>query len=608
MASNGDYANVTLEWDEETDYEYVEPTAANTHEGGGIRIKSTTLKPNTAGQESITTDYEYSGGKLLANLRFTSISKRGYGRPDTETIGQEGDCTGYGEYALMLIRSSSNMLEQGLAQGSHVGYNTVTIKKAASGRVVKTFINKESRQFQREALDISGNSIGTGALLPVPALHYDHINGSVKQDSIYGRNIVGEEVLLRNTVNHYSDVVFDEGMVGFQVGYAKTSKSSGECDFCTLVEFEYSYYDNPIAYPALLESQDIYTYEEGATQPITKTIYYEYDQNFLPRKVYERPLFAGSNTNHINTEPFVEQETIYPSSSSSAIATTMLNRNMLAVPLEKRVWKVFFESTSGLGTVTKKLISSGKADYQNWTGNILPQKLSTKYLAEPLTQASSIPSASQVAANDAVSVFEQYDSFGNPRQYRKIDGRPAAMLWDSQGLRMLAQAQNSEYADLAYSSFETYGGVGWSSSNANHSTSNVFAGNRSATGTFTKSNLDPEKEYIVSCWAKSTAPKVNGISMGSALEVANGWRYYEYKVSGVSSCQVITQSATDELRLFPEQAMMQTFVYDERDRVEAQSDPNGITVFYFYDHASRVRQIVDQYGKPVKSAEYKYQD
>jgi YD repeat-containing protein len=83
------------------------------------------------------------------------------------------------------------------------------------------------------------------------------------------------------------------------------------------------------------------------------------------------------------------------------------------------------------------------------------------------------------------------------------------------------------------------------------------------------------------------------------------WRYYEWKLSGVTSVQV-AGSAIDEVRLYPAAAQMSTYTYTPLTGMTTRTDATGRITYYEYDGLGRLNLMRDQDGNVIKTVNYHY--
>lgn len=119
------------------------------------------------------------------------------------------------------------------------------------------------------------------------------------------------------------------------------------------------------------------------------------------------------------------------------------------------------------------------------------------------------------------------------------------------------------------------------------------------------------KKYILSFWVKDNNPRkgstalqvsVNGnnlINSGMLWPVVEGWKRVEIPFTLASNAQQFTLSLTpsgkswiDDFRIYPYDAQMQSYVYDEHNlRLLAKGDENNFSTFYEYDSEGNLVRV-----------------
>jgi hypothetical protein len=121
-------------------------------------------------------------------------------------------------------------------------------------------------------------------------------------------------------------------------------------------------------------------------------------------------------------------------------------------------------------------------------------------------------------------------------------------------------------------------------------------------GRITISNLHYENRvgYTVSFWAKAIA---SGATLNLNDEVINidydsDWKYYETRINNVESLVIQNNSSVstymDELRVYPSNAMMNTYTYKPYYGITSSCDINNNIINNVYDSHGRVIMVKDQ--------------
>ena len=174
-------------------------------------------------------------------------------------------------------------------------------------------------------------------------------------------------------------------------------------------------------------------------------------------------------------------------------------------------------------------------------------------------------------------------------------------IWDYQSLYPVAEVVNATEAEVAYTSFEADGKGNWSFAGNVLNDPSAITGNRSynlSNGAVSKSTgLLSTSFYTVSYWTKNaSAFSITGTQAGFPIAgpVVNGWRFFQHKITGVTSVTISGSGFIDELRLYPSKAQMSTSTYEPLIGATARVDANNRISYYDYDAAGRLKTIRDQ--------------
>jgi YD repeat-containing protein len=119
--------------------------------------------------------------------------------------------------------------------------------------------------------------------------------------------------------------------------------------------------------------------------------------------------------------------------------------------------------------------------------------------------------------------------------------------------------------------------------------------------------VDAGKTYIVTLWGTTNGARVNGALPGRTGATANGYTLYEWAVSGSTQITISGSGSIDELRLHPQDALMNTYTYQPLLGLTAQTDASNNIVYYEYDALGRLKLARDRNRNILKQYKYQYQ-
>jgi hypothetical protein len=184
---------------------------------------------------------------------------------------------------------------------------------------------------------------------------------------------------------------------------------------------------------------------------------------------------------------------------------------------------------------------------------------------------------------------------------------PITFIYAYKNNLLIAQVNNAQQSEVAYTSFESAEKGYWNYGGATIG-DNVNPGRTGtryydlATGAIDR-NVLPAGKYVVSYWSKGGAATISGsnYSQVSATSDApiNGWFYNEcvFQLSAAGNIQLSGNIQLDELRLHPVTAQMVTYTYNNFSGKTSETDINNITTYYEYDEFFRLKCVKDQFGQ-----------
>lgn len=524
--------------------------------GGGLRVK----KIISEGDNAITKSYSYvkqstglSSGKLLSFPSYSYLA----GFSDGQMMGSSCVTT---NSATILVRTQATSIPLSVSQGGHVGYSEVTeyigTPLANIGHTVYTYTNTPDVQ--------------TIFFPFVPAQSYSYKNGLLLTQEEYS----SADKLVKKTENTYTY----ENDAGFIIQGARIALSNNSgCTGCSNRNFTYSVYSEPTERVLLTAtnskvfdiSYDSYI-ESGATMA-----YNAYDQVAL-------------KTQTISNEPVKKKYTKY--TYHAAFKTS---------PIQEYSYYSTDNSTNFelIGGIERSLAS--------------PDKPTDVTLLQKLPEVISTNDPETFLYNHRVHL--ERDNKTNIVTIEKAgDPSVTSVIWDKHQVFPIAQIINAEPDEVAFTSFENGSTEGGWTFTASASTTEKKTGisSHKLNQSVARSGLTSGDKYIVSYWAKGGTPTINGVidNNDAASAEADGWKYYEKIVSGITT---LTISGTisifiDELRLYPIDAQMTTYCHDAANGLISSTDVNNVTTYYTYNNRRQLEFVKDFEYRILKKNEYRY--
>ncbi|KIC91309.1 hypothetical protein OI18_22420 [Flavihumibacter solisilvae] len=216
--------------------------------------------------------------------------------------------------------------------------------------------------------------------------------------------------------------------------------------------------------------------------------------------------------------------------------------------------------------------------------------------------------------------YNSYEAFYKlPVEVQKVEDKKQSFLWGYRGLYPIANVDNTDITQIAYTSFEGDAAGSWTIPGSPRNTLNFHTGVYSyalADGSVSRSSLSASKIYLLSFWFKNDMPQpaVSVSAGGSSADqnkdrVVNGWKYKEFRLTNATSVQLSQGSGNcliDEVRVHPVEAVMLSYTFDPLVGMTSQTDANSRTTYYEFDTFGRLELVRDQYRNILKKYCYSY--
>jgi hypothetical protein len=477
------------------------------------------------------------------------------------------------------IRNSSTKFALGSIQGGTTGYGQVKTLhglNGSNGYTLSTFSSEPDEQTESNPLSFP---------YP-PATSKDDRRGLLLIQKEYS----AQNILLKQAENSYS---FDSKrtFIGYKAGYSELlapEHCQNQYRNCGITRAYYKIEAEQVK--QLTTAQTIF--DSNGQNPLTTTTTNYYDNPLNTRPVRAVTTNSEGQTLTTYSRTALEKSDINTAAPLSTAASTaidkMLEMNMVNQVLQQR--KEINAALENQATVNHKIWYAGGG------GNptiVAPENV--------LVQVGSNAPEMRIQ-------FTNYDAKGNLLEQTKTNDARKSYIYNYNFSFPIAEATNADFASIAYTSFEADGLGNWAITGGKDP-SMAFTGSSSGwlTGgnTVSKAGLDANKSYTVSFWIKNgTNPLVNGQS-ATVGKTSNGWTYYQRTLSGASTVTISGTGNIDEVRLFPQGALLTTYTYNAYG-VSSSSTPSGLATFYEYDSFGRLAVVRDDENKIVKTFQYNY--
>lgn len=593
---------------------------------GGLRIKKTTYSDGNPTSFPFVKEYKYltdlggSSGVVLRRPRYNMIQSEYI---ETSSGGQtanpsyfynttDGSLQALRWIATQIGNSNPGLIKQDIknylcrssasnypltySSGQNIMYTRVeiiqsSINGANNGKEVYYY-----KTYKDNSLYNNPNTFyASPPFLPVQVKEWEL--GLITKKQVYNNDFA---TLIVEEVNNYSiqSIPVDD-QKNFKVAYTLMDITPGGGQgggFYTINNFNIQDYFWEVGKSEL--TQTLKTSYNSNAQSMLQIINYSYDPSYFSLKK-QSTLNSLGNT--------IEKRIYYPYDyTMGGVLQQMVTANIVGSPVSNETWKI--------NGANEDLLDADAIEYKSVTGQFVPDKYFVLNTAAPINKNTIGIFNSTVLLRDPSKyksdiIFENYDLKSNVLQL-DAKGIKKSYLWDNPWvLQPIAEVVNATANNIAYSSFETSGKGNWVFSGTPQADIFAITGKKvydPTQGQLTR-QISTAGIYVVSYWSKSGQKSVNGTTAISGRSL-NGWTYFEHKVTlGANGTVTVSGSGViDELRLYPEKALMTSYCYTPLIGVTSQCDPNNRISYYEYDAFSRLVLIRDQDNNIIKKICYNY--
>jgi YD repeat-containing protein len=569
---------------------------------GGLRIKKIETDDGSNGP-IVTRNFTYGTGILYTG----SLSYESINPSSNSTAATNPMVTSLGR-----TLSSSFRPAMQNTQGYHIGYSWVDVDKGNNGKTRFEYYNTYPTPI---------------ASFPYPPTLQFVGNGELKRKTDYDSN---QNIVLRIEYNYQIQDI------GNPFTVYRVSKLN--CvDNCNLNCGGDGYCEEFVMrtlYTRKVQRQRLVA-SIGTKDGVTTTSQFTYTPNTSPDKIHDNPVQVTITQSdggvNITKNKYISDydASLQPGIGSNITIQEMLDKNMKGFKLEQQFWEG--PDTNNLYLKSGQI--TGFKDVRNVSDphfmHILPTQQFILESKNPIAKGHFTPEEGfnsnvgtygtfipgyQIMGKDWYQERANYvyNNTGNLIEQKLIQGSPEAYIWGYDNLLPTARVENAKSDEVFYTSFESDNTGNW-----NVPGTPVSGGKTGKMGYLlnqggvNKFNI-PAGTYILSYWSNGnvfTSSGVPTIADGTETD-SNGWTYHEKEVSATNSWNLAISGSgkIDELRLCPKDAVMSTFIFNERGELTETIDANNRQRIYEYDQLGRLRLIRDHKNNILERISYHYKN
>ncbi|WP_160328233.1 RHS repeat domain-containing protein [Solirubrum puertoriconensis] len=605
--------------------------------GGGTRIKRIITRDGVDAARDQVKEYYYdndrhtrSTGRLIHQPVFHSPTA--YMVVKTTSEAQPNTCfSGLGEETLCryVVHSAEDVASgNGSAQGSAVGYDTVTVIQRHRGTSLRT--TSVFRNEGAASVDLSDSHVADQGFVSAA---FDEQNGQLLQTLEYAVRENGDPFnpldirLVRRTAHQYGSPLVKETYIrGLSIAGAFGDLQEGSQEPCRTILAQS--YETRVGWWPLTRTDETRYDGQGRSQTTTTKLVYENPAHLQPAR---REVTDASGRVQVTRFKYAPD---YAANVDPGL-TQLQDKFMVSLPVEEQQWvHSISQAPQWLGGKVTRYAPSA-------TAGPLPSRVYVAALSRPAAApASENKDASgrlftsllpDPQAYQARAEFF-YSSLGQLQRQALTGDVPTAYLWGEGGLRPIAEVKFATEAQIAYTSFEPGSAGGWSFGGADGQfnprllSTSAITGQRSYRldgGWGVRRDNLPPGDYELTFYAKGG--RGNNIAVFTDQELkwtesplnAKGFALVRSRIRITQGTPAIPTGSVnieaygraieiDEVRLHPVSAQMTSLTYDGLGGVTSRTDPANRMVTYEYDALGRLLLARDEQGRIVSQHEYRY--
>ena len=593
--------------------------------GGGTRIKRSRTYDGLDHSRDQVKEYYYdndqhtrSTGRLIHQPVFHSATA--HIRVSSGGENTNSCCSGLGceTYCPYIIQSADDIATaSGTAQGSAVGYDTVSVVQRDGGTIVRTtavFHNQAVAGVRMDDQVVENQGY---------ASNFDERNGLQLQllEYVVAKNgdpfRANDVRLTRRVAQQYgSALVPDTAIVGLSIGGSFGDLAADGQEPCRTIMA--TSYRTIIGWWPLTRTDETRYDALGRRQTSTTRTFYDNAQHLQPSR---QEVTGADGQTRITRYKYAAD---YATSTEPGLSQLQA-WHMIGTPVEEQQWvRTGAQPARWLGGKLTRFAASSTAR------GPLPAELFVAALSAP----KAAPAHETVAAGRFTTFLSDADAYqaratlaysalGQLRQQALVGDAPTSYLWDDAGLRPIAEAVGTSDALMAYTSFEPISPGGWRYNLAGRVDAASYTGRWAfalGAGSSVERRLDTVVPggFEVTVWSHGNVTPVlqdDGVPVAAPvklLSVPSGWQLWRWRVSPAAGHTLTLVAPTghtiwvDELRLYPVGAHLTSLTYDALNGLASKTDPSGRTTRYEYDALGRLLRVRDEQGRLLTEQEYKY--